>query len=94
MNISPFINLLGSVIHLYTMGLFIWLIIGFLIRFNVVNSYNKFVQQIMSFGNSLYESVLSKIRRVIPPISGIDLSPLLLLLLLELTKGLLYSIQL
>jgi YggT family protein len=76
------------------MGLFIWLIIGFLIRFNVVNSYNKFVQQIMSFGNSLYESVLSKIRRVIPPISGIDLSPLLLLLLLELTKGLLYSIQL
>ncbi len=74
------------------MGLFIWLILGFLIRFNIVNSYNHFVQKIMNFGFSLYNPILSRIRKIIPPISGIDLSPLVLLLALELIKGLLYSI--
>lgn len=92
MNISPFINLIASIIYLYTTGLFIWLIIGFLIRFNIVNSYNSIVQQLMSFGQRLYEPILSKIRSIIPPISGIDLSPLFLLLLLELIKGLLYTV--
>ena len=92
MNISPFINFFGSIIYLYTMGLFIWIILGFLIRFNIVNSYNHIVQRIMNFGHKLYNPILSQIRRILPPFSGIDLSPILLLLLLELIKGLLYSI--
>ncbi len=93
MSISPFINFIGSIIYLYTMGLFIWIILGFLIKFNIVNSYNHLVQKIMGFGYNLYNPILSKIRRILPPFSGIDLSPLLLLLLLELIKGLLYSIS-
>jgi YggT family protein len=92
MNISPFINFIGSLLYLYTMGLFIWVILGFLIRFNIVNSYNNIVQKIMGFAHNLYEPILSKIRRIIPTFSGVDLSPLILLLLLELLKGLLYSV--
>jgi len=92
MNINPLLNLTASIINLYATGLIIWLILNLLARFNIINSYHPFVRKIMNFGDSLYEPLLTQIRKVIPSIGGVDLSPLFLLLLLEFTRGLLYSI--
>lgn len=72
--------LIHNVIWLYQIIIFIYLITRILIQFGVVNSYNQVVQFILQFGGGLVEPALVPIRRVVPLISGIDLSPLVLLL--------------
>lgn len=74
--------LISSVINLYQIVVIIYLVTRLLIQFGVVNSYNQFVQFILQFGGSLVEPVLAPIRRIVPLIGGIDLSPLVLLLAL------------
>lgn len=92
MILSPFINFLLTLISLYSTGLFIWIILFLLIRFNVLNSYSQIVIRLMRFGSDLYDPPLNKIRKYIPLVGGIDLSPIILILLLELLKGVLVSI--
>ncbi len=72
--------LISNIIFMFQIVVFIYLITRILIQFEVVNSYNKLVQWILQFGGGLVEPVLAPIRRVIPLISGIDLSPIVLLL--------------
>ncbi len=91
MNLNPFINLITNIISLYSFSLLIWLVLSWLIRFDIINSYQSFVKQLMNLGNRLFEPVLSQIRRIMPLMFGIDLSPVLLLLLLNFTKEFLYT---
>lgn len=72
--------LIAQVIFLYTIVVFIYLITRILIQFNVVNSYNQFVQFILNFGGGLVEPALAPIRRYVPLVGGIDLSPIILIL--------------
>ena len=82
------ILLLNSVINIY-----IWIVLGsvilsWLVAFNVVNTHNRFVFVIGDVLHKLTEPVLAPIRRLIPNIGGIDLSPLVLILLLMFLQNL------
>jgi YggT family protein len=57
-------------------------IASWLIAFNVINVRNDFVRAIVRFIDALTDPVFRLIRRVIPPISGLDLSPLVVLVVL------------
>ncbi|WP_265517872.1 YggT family protein [Nitratireductor luteus] len=64
-----------------------WLIIGsaifsWLYAFNVVNPNNQFVGTIGNFLYRVTEPALRPIRNVMPDLGGIDISPIILLLLL------------
>lgn len=64
-----------------------WIIIGsavfsWLFAFNVVNSRNQFVSAVGNFLYRATEPALRPIRSVLPDLGGIDISPILLLLLL------------
>lgn len=72
--------LISNVIFLFQLVLIIYIVTRILIQFGVVNSYNQVVQFILQFGGAIVEPVLAPIRKVIPLISGIDLSPIVLLL--------------
>ena len=91
MNLNPFINLISNTISLYSFSLLVWLVLNWLIRFEVINGHQAFVRQLMNVGNRLFEPVLSQIRRIMPLMLGIDLSPVLLLLLLNFAKEFLYT---
>ena len=74
-------------------GFFIWTIIlsalmSWLIGFNIVNINNKLIYIIADFLNRLTEPFLSPIRRILPYLGGIDLSPVILILLLIFLKDL------
>ena len=63
---------------------YIWVIIGsailsWLVVFNVVNVRNRFVYQLGRFLDGITEPVLRPIRKVVPLIGGIDLSPIVLI---------------
>jgi YggT family protein len=72
-----FINLVIS--------LYIWIIIAgaimsWLIAFNVINPYNQFVRSLWMGLNALTEPLLRPIRRFLPDLGGIDISPMVLIL--------------
>lgn len=71
----------------YLIWLFIWIIIGsailsWLIAFNVVNPYNQFVRSLWDLFQRVTEPFLRPIRRILPDMGGIDVSPVILILIL------------
>jgi len=73
--ILPIMNILVFVI-------FANVILSWLVAFNVVNANNQLVSTIWRLTNAVTEPLLSPIRRVLPSLGGIDLSPLVLILLI------------
>ncbi|RTL72537.1 MAG: YggT family protein [Hyphomicrobiales bacterium] len=71
----------------YLISLLIWIIIGsvilsWLIAFNVVNPYNQFVRSLWDVFHRITEPLLRPIRRLLPDMGGVDLSPMILILVL------------
>lgn len=91
MNFNPFIDLISSILTLYSYAIFIWVIVSLLKSFQIINSHSIIVIRITEFLNSLINPVIRRIRKFIPPIAGIDLSPLILILLLQFLQNILYS---
>jgi YggT family protein len=76
------VGLITTVIQLYIWALIISVIMTWLIQFNVINTSNRFVYTVGDFLYRITEPVLSKVRSVIPSVGGIDLSPIVVILLL------------
>lgn len=60
----------------------IWFVLNLLIQFNVVNTWHPLVSRVYRTLEAVIEPLLRPIRQVIPPLGGIDLSPLILILAL------------
>ncbi len=73
--------LIDSVLGLYQWVLIIWVVMSWLVAFNVINTYQPFVRTVMHVLDALTRPLLNPIRRVVPAIGGLDISPLILLLL-------------
>lgn len=73
-------NIVNPVISLWCFILIITVIASWLVGFGVVNPRNELIGGILRTCHALTEPVLSQIRRVIPPIGGIDLTPIVALI--------------
>jgi YggT family protein len=60
----------------------IMIIMSWLISFNVINTRNQFVASVWRILNQVTEPILRPIRRVIPPLGGLDLSPIIVFVIL------------
>jgi YggT family protein len=76
----PLLLFIEYVIRLYEFVVLANVIFSWLIAFNVVNAYNPVVRSIYQAVSALTDPVLKYIRRVIPGVGGLDLSPVILLL--------------
>jgi len=85
---NPFQNLFNAVVELYIWCLIIWVVLSWLVAFNVVNTRNRFVGMLGDFLDRITEPVLRPIRRVMPNLGGIDISPILLILLIYFVRDL------
>ena len=85
-------NLLTTVITLYVWALIISAILSWLTMFNVINMQNKFVYMVADFLYRITEPALRPIRRVIPNLGGIDISPIILILALFFIRDLLRDV--
>ncbi|MEM7776668.1 MAG: YggT family protein [Pseudomonadota bacterium] len=77
------LRLLDFVSYLLDLYIFIILasvIFSWLIAFNVINPHNQFVSMVWRALDAMTEPVLRPIRRMLPEMGGLDLSPLVLLL--------------
>lgn len=80
------LDLILLILKLYTYVIIVMAIMSWLIAFNVINLYNSFVRSIWAALNSMTEPVLKPIRNVLPNMNGLDLSPIVLLLLIFLIQ--------
>ena len=81
--------LIIQIISLYKFVLIIYIIVTWLINFNIINTSNRLVYTIMEALYKLSEPSLRIVRRYIPSFGNIDISPIIVFLLLEFLQRLL-----
>ena len=91
MNINPFIIFIINILDLYNFGLLIFVLLTWLVHFNIINPYQPFVRKLMKFLIQLMEPVLRYIRKIIPPIAGVDISSIVFILIIQLLKNILLT---
>jgi YggT family protein len=77
-------NVIMVILRLMTYALILSAIVSTLMAFNVLDSRNRFVWSLADFLYRVTEPVLRPIRRVLPTMGNIDLSPWIALLLIQL----------
>ena len=87
------IELVASVIMLFFWLILIQVVMSWLVVFKVINTQNRFVYMVGDFLNRVTEPALGPIRRVMPNLGGIDLSPVVLILLLVFVQNLLREVS-
>ncbi|MBB4009183.1 YggT family protein [Allorhizobium taibaishanense] len=78
-------------LNLYTWILIASAIFSWLYAFNVINSSNRFVNQVGLFLFNVTEPALRPIRRIMPNLGGIDISPIILLLIIFFIRSLMWN---
>jgi len=81
--------LIDKVIDIYTWIVIASAIMSWLVAFGVVNTRNQVIRFVVDFLYRVTEPVLRPIRRILPNLGGIDISPVILLLLLFFLRSLL-----
>lgn len=76
----PLLQLINTVIQLYIWAIIAYIVLHWLLIFNVINAKNNFVSIVMETLFRITEPLLSSIRRVLPNFGGLDLSPMVLIL--------------
>lgn len=87
MSFDPFIVFILTVLGLYKFGLIVSVIINLLISFDILNRFNPIVNKIAYSLDRMYEPIFVKIRKIIPPLGSVDLSPLILFLIIDLIRN-------
>ena len=75
-------NLIATVIDIYIYVLVASAVLSWLVAFNVVNTSNRFIYMVGDFLYRVTEPALRPIRRFVPLLGGVDISPVVLILLL------------
>ena len=71
-----------QVLKLYSYVVIANVIVSWLVAFNILNTQNRFVYYILEFSYRLTDPILNKIRRFLPNLGSLDISPIILLLLI------------
>ena len=85
------LDLILLVLKLYTYVIIVVAIMSWLLAFNVINIYNNVVRSIWTSLNALTEPVLRPIRSILPMMGGLDISPIVLLLLIFLIQDIILT---
>lgn len=85
------LQLISTVITLYIWALIISAVMSWLVAFNVINTQNRFVYMVGDFLYRITEPALRPIRRFIPMLGGIDISPIVLILGLIFLRNLMFE---
>ncbi len=83
--------LIDNVIDIYTWIVIAGAIMSWLVAFGVVNISNKFIRVVVDVLYRLTEPVLRPLRRILPNLGGVDISPVILLLGLFFIRSLLWE---
>ncbi|KQY90865.1 MULTISPECIES: YggT family protein [unclassified Brevundimonas] len=78
--------LVTTILSLMTWAIILSAIFSWLFAFDVINRRNRFVSQLADFLDRITAPLLEPFRRIIPPLGGIDISPIVVLLLINFVR--------
>lgn len=78
--------LINTLLSLATWAIILTAILSWLFAFDIINHRNRFVGQLSYFLERVTSPILDPLRRVIPTLGGIDISPIVALLGLQFIK--------
>ena len=81
--IDFFLYILFQILQVYKYAVIIYVIFSMLISFNIINTNNRIISIVMDFLFKLIEPLLRVIRNVIPNFGAIDVSPVILIIIIE-----------
>ena len=81
--LNPIAYLILTILDIYKWIVIVAVIVSWLTAFNVINQYNNFVRSLLRILIALTEPVFRPIRKVIPAIGGLDLSPLVVFVVIQ-----------
>jgi YggT family protein len=84
--LTPLFWLLGTLLGLYTAVVIAAVIASWLVAFGVLNLSNPLARQLMQILDALTEPVFRRVRKIVPPIGGLDLSPVVVLIAIQLVQ--------
>ena len=82
------INLIERIIDIYVLVLIVNAVLSWLVAFNVLNTQNRFVYSVLEFTYRITDPPLNYIRKFIPNLGSVDISPVILILVLWFIKDL------
>ena len=77
-----YLIVISTLIDLVVIVVIVQAVLSWLIAFDVINRHNQVVGTIWNFTHSVTRPLLRPIQSVIPPLGGVDISPIILILLL------------
>ena len=91
---EPFVWILNVLVNLYFMVVLSEVILHWLVHFKIADVKNKYVHAVREFLTKVTKPVYAKIREKVPPVSGVDFSPFILMLALLFVGRVLYRFSL
>ncbi|MGV8949045.1 MAG: YggT family protein [Candidatus Paracaedibacter sp.] len=89
----PLISVIITALKAYWWAIVIYVLIGWLEQFGVINRYNNFVYGIHTFLFRIVEPALHPLRQLLPKMEGVDLSPAVLILVIYLVELMLIQLR-
>jgi YggT family protein len=74
--------IVDSLIGLVILAMVVNAILSWLVAFDVVNMRNRFIYQLTRFLDAVTRPILRPVQKVIPPFGGVDVSPIIVILVL------------
>jgi YggT family protein len=71
-----------ELLNIYKYIVIVNVVISWLVSFNVLNTQNRFVYSVLDLSYRLTEPMLNRIRRFLPNLGTLDISPVILLVLI------------
>ena len=78
-----FLYIIYQILQFYKYAVIIYVVLSMLISFNIINTNNRINSIVMDFLFKLIEPLLRVIRNVIPNFGAIDVSPVILIIIIE-----------
>ena len=85
------IMLIDQIINIYIWTLLIYIGVGWLVAFRIVNPWQPIVRMITDVLARIHEPLLSQVRRFLPDLASVDISPIVLFLAAQFIRNLLIS---
>ena len=74
--------IVGTLIDLVILAMVVNAILSWLIAFDVVNMRNRFIYQFSRFLDAVTRPLLRPVQRIIPPFGGVDITPVIVIIVL------------
>jgi len=81
------VSIISGILQLMIIAIIVSAILSWLVAFNVINLRNQFVYQFVRFLDAVTRPILAPFQKIIPPLGGVDISPIIVILVLSAARN-------